>query len=422
MTYKTYECNSFNVHTIKTDRFKTVHMEIIFRKKAVESELPSYTFLTDLLVNSTKKYPKRREFMTYLEELYKPSIYGTTSKTGNVLNTNFILDFISPEYIDEEKYLEKVLALPFEVLQEPNVTNCEFELKDFNLIKERLLKEVNALSENPVKLSIKDALSNLEGDTPTKYSLLGSTHEIELITPSSLYKIYRKLFKENTCDIFIIGNLDMNTVVTLIKKFFKNRYINTTKLDIDVFNETRKKELVVNKKSDNLQANLVMIYNTCNIDRCEKNVTMQVFNYLFGSGGLTCKLYKSIREENSLCYSIYSYYLKYDNILIIQVSLEQANVKKAISLIKKNLKSMENGDFSLDDLEDAKKNLIISLDLIDDNNVAILNNYVFQKFDNLPDKDERRKLYEKITKEDIINISKKLKLNTIFTLLGKGDN
>ena len=421
MTYKTYECNSFNVHTIKTDRFKTVHMEIIFRKNALESELPSYSFLSDILTYSTKKYPKRREFMTYLEELYKPSIYGTTSKTGRVLNTNFIVDFIAPEYIDEDGYLERVLELPFQVIQNPNVTNSEFALKEFNLIKERLIREIDALSENPVKLSIKEALSHLEGDTPTKYQLLGTKEDIASITPASLYKTYKKMFKENTCDIFIIGNLDMDKTVTLIRKYFKNRYINNMKLDIDVINNMRKKELVVNKESNNLQANLVMVYNTIDITRVEKDVTLQVFNYLFGSGGLTCKLYKSIREENSLCYSIYSYYLKYDNVLVIEVSLEQENVKKAIDLIKKNLKAMNNGDFSEEELEDAKRNLIISLDLIDDNNVAILNNYVFQKYDNLPDKETRSKLYQNITKEDIINASKKLKLNTVFTLMGKGD-
>lgn len=31
MKYKTYNCNSFNIYTIKTDRFKTSHLEVIFK-------------------------------------------------------------------------------------------------------------------------------------------------------------------------------------------------------------------------------------------------------------------------------------------------------------------------------------------------------------------------------------------------------
>ena len=53
-----------------------------------------------------------------------------------------------------------------------------------------------------------------------------------------------------------------------------------------------------------------------------------------------------------------------------------------------------------------------------DNCVPILSNYVFNIFDSLPMPEERKKLYKKVTKEDIITVNKKLKLNTVFTLKG----
>lgn len=44
MKYKTYNCNSFNVHTIKTDKFKTSHVEVIFRDIANKDEMGAYSF------------------------------------------------------------------------------------------------------------------------------------------------------------------------------------------------------------------------------------------------------------------------------------------------------------------------------------------------------------------------------------------
>ena len=85
------------------------------------------------------------------------------------------------------------------------------------------------------------------------------------------------------------------------------------------------------------------------------------------------------------------------------------------------LKDMINGDFSDDELNDAKLNLVMSLDLAQDNNVSILNNYVFNIFDNLPDLDKRKELINKVTREDVIDVAKKLKLNTIYVLEGKGE-
>ena len=419
MVYKPYKCNSYNIHTIKTDRFKTVHMEIIFRKNIVKEELVNYAFLVDMLMESSKNYPKRKDVITKLEELYKLVVYGTTIKTGNVLSSNFMADFIDPKFIDEDGYLENVIKFIFEMLMNPNATNEEFDLKEFNFVKERLKREIKSIDDNPFKSSMRKAIEAMDKSSVTAFPLMGSVEELDDITPSSLYKYYKKLFKDNTCDIFIIGNVDSDNIVSLIQKYFKHRYINTNKLVLRVDNKFKKKVTTKEDVSENLQANLVMIYNIGELPEVERHVTMQVFNYIFGSGGLTSKLYKRIREENSLCYNISTLYLKYDELLVIHISLDTANVKRAVSMVKKCLKEMQTGDFLDSDLEDAKKSISLALNLTSDNNSSLLNNYVFHEFDNLPLIDERKKSLAKLTKEDVVNVSKKLKLNTIYVLKGK---
>lgn len=419
MIYKMYKCNSFNVHTLKTNKFKTSHIEIIFRKQIIKEELGSYALLIDVLSENSKAYPTRKDLIIKFEELYKMSIYGTTSKTGNVLNSSFIVDFINPEYIDDKNYLEEVIKLPFELLQNPNATNEEFDLKTFNIVKERIKREIKSINDNSFKVCVKKAFEAMDKNSPTAYSLFGTIEEIDKITPDSLYKLYKKFFKENVCDIFVIGNLDMDEVVSLIKKNFKHRYINNSNLVLKVDNKVKKKETIKSDISDNIQANMVMIYNIKDLNPIEKNITFSVFNYIFGNGGLTCKLYQRIREENSLCYSINSMYLKYDELLLVHVSLENSNVKKAITLINKCLKEMVSGNFTEEEVKDAVANLCISLDLAYDNNVSLLNNYVFNYFDNMPLIDERKDMLNKTTREDVINLAKKIKLNTVFTLKGK---
>ncbi len=421
MKIKTYKCNSFNVHTIKTDKFKTTHMEIMFRCPVVKEDLAKQTFLIDMLSETSKKYPKRKDLIIKFEELYKTSLYGSNIKTGQMLIMNFITDFINPNFITDKNYLEEVIKLPFELIERPNVVNEEFDLKQFNIIKERLIKEINSISDNPFKLCMKKAFEAMDKDSPSSYSLYGTVDELKSITPASLYKMYKQMLKNSVCDIFIIGNLDMDEAVSLIKKHFKYRYINNNQIPLYVNNKIKKKELIINEKSDNIQANMTVIYNINNLTDNEKHIVFQVFNYIFGNGGLTSKLYQKIREENSLCYSISSMYMKYDNLLAIHVSLDNNNTKKALTLIKKCLKEMNEGKFSEEELNDAKMNICMSLDFACDNNVSLLNNYVFNYFDNFPMIDERKEMYKKVTREDVINVSKKLKLNTVFILEGKGE-
>ena len=419
MKYKTYNCNSFNVHTIKTDKFKTSHVEVIFRDIASKEEMGAYSFLADMLSESSKIYPRKKDLITRFEELYKIIVYATTLRVGNILDFHISLDFINPEYINDQNYLEEVIKTLFDIVENPNVTNDEFDLKTFNIVKERLKREINSLKENPMKQSIKEAFKAMNADTPTSYELLGTLESLEKITPSSLYKTYKNLRKNFKADIFLIGNLEMDDTASLIKKYFKNRYIIENKLDLMVDNKEVKKPVVKSMTSDNVQANLVMIFNLKNLTEIEKNITFNVFNYLYGSGGLTSKLYQSIREKNSLCYAISSMYLKYDKLLLVHISLEQANVKKAASLVKKELKNMQAGNFTEEELKDAINNMIISLDMAQDNTVSIINNYVFHIFDNLPMPEERIEMFKTIKKEDVINVAKKVKLNTVFTLEGR---
>lgn len=419
MKYKTYNCNSFNIYTIKTDRFKTSHLEVIFKNVLKKEEIGTYSFLADMLSEGCKKYPRKKDLITRFEELYKIVIYASTMRVGNVIDLHVSLDFINPEYIEDEGYIKDVIKTLFEVINNPNVCNDEFDLKTFNIVKERLRREINSLKENPVKQSIKEAIKTMDSNSPTSYEILGTIEELENITPAKLYNAYKSLRKNFKVDVFLIGNLDMDNVASLIKKYFKNRYIVSDNFEVMVDNKETKKVKEKTMKSDNIQTNLVMLFNLKNLSELEKNITLNCFNYLYGSGGLTSKLYKSIREENSLCYAINSMYLKYDKLLMVQISLDNCNVKKAISLVKKELKSMQNGNFSEEEVRDAINNMVISLDMSLDNNIAILNNYVFNIYDKLPSIEERKEYFKKLTKEYIVNVSKKVKLNTIFTLEGR---
>ncbi len=417
MTYKTYDCNSYRIHTIKTDKFKTCHLEIIFRKKAQKEDLAKDALLADVLMETSKMYPTRQEFMARLEELYRATFFGMTTKVGNLLFTNFIFEFINPEFITEENYLNEALKFPFAVIENPNAINSEFDLKTFKLCQKRCLLDIKSVIEDTLRLSIKKTLSLL--NTPTGYDLLGSEEEMADITPSSLYDHYQKLFKENECDIFLIGNLDMDQAVSIIKQNFHKRIINHLKLTIPVANEIRKKALSQTAKGDFVQTNLNILYNLVNLTPYEKDIVFNVYNYILGNGGITSKLYQEIREKKSYCYAISSMYLKHDNLLLIHVGLDKENEKDTLKLIKKIIAAMAAGKFSDEELQDAKTNLEMSLNLSLDNQVAILNNYAFKVFANLPSLEERIKQLKAVTREDVIKVAQKLKLNLTFVLEGK---
>lgn len=421
MEYKKYEYPSFNIYTVKTNRFKTCQMEIIFRDEVKKEELLLKTFLADIMTDCSSDYKSRKEVTKKLEELYQASFYGVTNKLGNMALTNFILGFINPKYVNDENYLENVLSLPFDMILKPFITAKEFDIKNFKIVKNRLQDEILGINENINRVALRKALSNLDSESPSSYSILGTIEELEEITPKKLYDMYEKLINNNTCDIFIVGDLDMDNVANIIFKHFKNPVIKTREYPIYVNNKVAKKERKIKEKSSFLETCLVNIYNLENLNDREKTIVLHFYNYLLGGGGLNTKLYQLLREKNSLCYGIKSMYLKYDGLLVIETSINKENVSKALKLIKQAFSEMKNGKFDESEINAARENFIFSLNLSLDNPAGILNNYVFHIYDNLPLLEERIKLIKDLTKEEIVAVSSKIKPNISFVLEGEND-
>jgi len=249
--------------------------------------------------------------------------------------------------------------------------------------------------------------------------MVGYMDDLESITPSNLVDAYNNLLNNYTCDIFVIGNLDMDEVVTTIKNKFNNRTIKTDKIELYVDNSLRKKYIDIEETGKYEQDSFIMIYNLDDLSERERNFVIHIYNIILGSGGLTSKLYRYLREENSLCYNVSSMIQKYDGLLMIYSGIDSKDKDLCIDLVNKAMKEMSSGDFSDLELDNAIKTVISSLKMGEDTQGGIVNNYLFNYLDNLPLYEERVKEFKTVTKEEVINVAKRIKLNTIYLLKGE---
>lgn len=421
MEKKVVDCDGYKIHSIKTDRYKTTQIEIIFRVPATKGNLAKNAFLANMLSDSSEKYPTQRTFAIKLEDLYQ-TYYGCSShKIGQCLHTVFTLKFINPEYIKEKNYLKNVITFFIENITKPNVQNKAFDLELFNIKKDEILLDIAAIEESPDKMAINNALSMMDSSSITALRALGTKQDVEAITPENLYKYYLDLFANAMIDVFVAGDTDMGVIIQAIQDVFKVKSIKEKKLKYFINNAGRKKVLYKEDISNFVQSQFVAIYNIADLTKEEREVVFHVFNFILGSGGLSSKLYRYIREENSYCYRISSMYFKYDNLLCIASSLAKENINHTIKLMKKAIKEMQKGKFTDDDLMEAKQNLISSLKISKNTPRAIFGGVEFKTFIGNYDDQEKIALLERITKEDVINVAKKIKAN-IYYVLSEGTN
>ena len=421
MVYKKYDNESFNLYTVKTDKFKTCHMEIIFYNNLDSELITKENVLADIISYTNKKYNKRKLVVEHLEDLYNANFYSTTSRIGNVRTINFLYDFIDPVYT-EKLYLKDVISFPFEMLFNPNIKADEFDEKALKLSKNKIHADIKSIKESPLSYAIKRSLIKTNKNMPASNMIVGNIKDLNKINSTNLYDFYKYFMNNYKCDIFLLGNLNMDKINIMIKELFLNNTIKVNELNPFVNNDINYRLKDIVEKDSFEQSTLINLFTINNISEYEQNYVMPVFNSIFGSGSLTNKLYQNLREKNSLCYNVASLYHKYDNLLIVATGIDAKNKNKSTRLIKKSLKEMVNAKFTKEDVENAIKNVINGLKASLDSPNSILDNYFFYTISNSPLIKDKIDNIDKVTKKDIVELAKKIKLITIYLMEGTSTN
>jgi len=106
--------------------------------------------------------------------------------------------------------------------------------------------------------------------------------------------------------------------------------------------------------------------------------------------------------------------------MMIYSGIEPGNSEAVIKLIKKTIQEVSKGNIDEELLKNSKETIISSIKNSSDSPNGIINTYYAKELVNSKNIEERIENINKITKQNIINISKKIHLNTIYIL--EGDN
>ena len=148
---------------------------------------------------------------------------------------------------------------------------------------------------------------------------------------------------------------------------------------------------------------------------------MPIYTYILG-GGPDSRLFKNVREKNSLCYSISSTYKLISNIMVISSGINASDYKKAFKLIKEQVEKMNNGEFDIKDINNAKITYLSAYEESDDSIYSILNSYVSREYLGLDLNNIRKKKIKKVTKKDILNVIPKIHPEIVYLLKGGKEN
>lgn len=417
MKYNIHKEKHYNLHTINVSNFRSCHLALIFNNKFSEKDAVAFSLLSDILTDSSTTFKTSKYVNRFMEENHILDFYGSFSKSGNDMKTYIVCDYVDPKYIKTKNYINKVYDFIFKTISNPIIIDDAFDEKNFNVAKKRLVSSLESLDENNSFKSVHKAISIACTDSTSKFHLYDMIDFIKQFTKEDIVKYYKKLITESSIDIFVTGSTDDKTVKSLVKKCypFKNKEYKKTREYIE--NKPRRIPKKVLEKSSFKQSTVVMVYNINNLTSFEKEFVMPYYLNILNTSGLNSKLYKSLREKNSLCYSVNTSFNSLDNIMIVKSTIRTGSERKAINLIKKCVVEMKS-KISKNEYTNAYYAYKTSLKGMVDSIGAINRLYMNKYYLDFSDYETKEKKYKTVSIDNIYDIAKKPKLNTIYVLKG----
>lgn len=409
-----------HIHTRVTNQFKTVNFSLKFRKPLEVEEAAERTVLSNVLQHSNAKFPSTASMRMHLDDLYGTVLYLDTAKKGTEHVVLLNVETVNDQYLQHSEVLDKVLDLMHTVIFEPNFENGVFKEKIVDREKEMVKERIQSIFDDKSRYAQNRLTKILAPNHPASTSANGTIPTVEAVTPQSLTNTYQHMLTDDVIDIYVVGDIDEEKIVEALKKAlpFGDRKSAFEKKELP---KVQPSDSYVKETQDMKQGKMHIGYTAPVFFKDEDFPKMQICNGILG-GYPHSKLFMNVREKESMAYYCSSSYSAQYGLVYVMSGIDAKNEEKTLQLIDEQLSAMQKGEISDLELEQTKAMIQNQLkEALDSARGQI------EIYDQYKDLDEDFNVeawqakWQAVTKQDVIDMAKKIHKETVYFLSGMED-
>ena len=404
-------------HKIQTNKFKTNLFAIFLNTPLTRENVTKDALLVAVLRRGTNKYPSQDLISKELENMYGAGFDCGIDKSGDYHTFKFYLEVINDNFLPiKENLSEEALKLLLSIVFNPYLENGIFKEEYVEQEKSNLKQLIESKIDNKGNYAFERCIEEMYKNKPYGLYKFGYIDDLEKITAKDLYEHYKNVISNCKIDIFASGELDDNIIET-VKNDVDIQKLEGRQFEISVDDEKEEINEIKNitDKMDVTQGKLVLGLDVM-LNNDNSNYITMVYNTILGAGA-NSKLFQNVREKASLAYTCGSNYMKRKNLILIRAGIEIENYEKALDIIKVQLDDMKKGNFSDEDIENAKNLIFATINNIEEEQDTEISYYFGQEISNLDYSiEEYKDNIMKVTRDEIVEAANNIRINTIYYL------
>ena len=413
---KIAEKNGVSFYHIKSNKFKTSRVDVFFVDNLSENRASANALVPLMMKRGCQEYPEFIELESKLEELYGADIKAGTLKKGENQLIGFHMSQISDRYANGEKVFDSCADLLICILEKPLIDKEGFKRSLFKQERDNLVDYIRSRIDDKIHFSLTRCIEEMCESEPYAIPEEGTEEGALLLDPTICMNIYDEMITSYPAYVYFSGEIDDKSIERFIDRFLSGtrgvvKDINQTGIKK---NTTNVKKL--NEKMDVNQGKLCMGFRTNIGPLSDDYYALVVYNAILG-GSPNSKLFRNVREKESLAYYAQSVLEKYKGLMIIMSGVEAENRTKAEDIMLAQVEDMKKGNISDEDIQSSIKTLETGMKSLQDGQGAIVDFYLSQNL--IKSSDDFDTLIEKFKNvkiDHVVKVAQNIELDTIYFL------
>ncbi|WP_413287913.1 M16 family metallopeptidase [Bdellovibrio sp. HCB337] len=238
------------------------------------------------------------------------------------------------------------------------VSNMEITANDFRLEKGVILQEIAMTDDTPEELIYDVLFEKAYAGNPVSTPILGTVKSVASMSQKKVMDYYKSRYTGKNIIVTAAGSLDHKIFVSKVEEKLAKK--KKAKFSAKREKPRWKKARAVLEKSSE-QTHMLVGLPTASF-RDDQRFESYIVNTLLG-GGMTSKLYQSVREKKGLVYSIHSMLNTFvdSGAMMIYAGTDVKSVRKVSDIISKELRKLKKTGASASDVELFKTQVIGSI-------------------------------------------------------------
>lgn len=300
-----------------------------------------------------------------------------------------------------------------------SLTSPHFDPGDVERIRAQVMSGLKRDSSNPSSLASRKFLEIAFGDHPYSRQASGTLDSLPKIDVSDMKDYVGRVIAKDTLRIAVVGDVDADTLGKLLDKTFGGlpAKSNLTPIpDVQAARPPQRAFIPLDVPQT------VVTFGGPGIRRHDPNfMAAYVVNHILGGGGLSSRLYREVRENRGLAYSVYESLLWMDHsaLFVGNTGTRADRVGETVDAVEKEIRRIAEDGPTQQELDEAKSYLKGSQMLALDTSSKLASGMLQYQLDQLPIDyiEKRNALVDAVTLDDTKKAAKTLWGQGLLTVI-----